>query len=229
MPSHFSPIQLFATPWTIVYRLPCPWDSPGKNTGVGYHAPLQGIFLTQGLNLHLLHCRKILYCWATGEAAVILITPAMGKHLRTWSTEWDQCQSNLPTVTELLESWVYGGTRLLPNIPCLGPVLCQLYPLHGKISDLSLWVSHHMSMSSTYADSKLGSKLQGWNPGRNMDFPQEECKNVDSIFKYHGIRPSKACTVRVGADGWKREATTLSSALPALCGLNKSCLVTMIL
>ena len=29
-------------------------DSPGKNTGVGYHALLQGIFLTQGLNPHLL-------------------------------------------------------------------------------------------------------------------------------------------------------------------------------
>ena len=26
----------------------CPWDSPGKNTGVGCHALLQGIFLTQG-------------------------------------------------------------------------------------------------------------------------------------------------------------------------------------
>ena len=24
------------------------WDSPGKNTGVGCHALLQGIFLTQG-------------------------------------------------------------------------------------------------------------------------------------------------------------------------------------
>ena len=32
----------------------CPWDSPGKKTGVGCHALLQGIFLTQGLNLHLL-------------------------------------------------------------------------------------------------------------------------------------------------------------------------------
>ena len=31
------------------------WGSPGKNTGVGCHALLQGIFLTQGLNLHLLH------------------------------------------------------------------------------------------------------------------------------------------------------------------------------
>ena len=28
----------------------CPWDSPGKNTGVGCHTLLQGIFPTQGLN-----------------------------------------------------------------------------------------------------------------------------------------------------------------------------------
>ena len=36
-------------------RLPCPWDSPSKNTGVGCHALLQGIFPTQGLNPRLLH------------------------------------------------------------------------------------------------------------------------------------------------------------------------------
>ena len=30
-------------------------DSPGKNTRVGCHALLHGIFLTQGLNLGLLH------------------------------------------------------------------------------------------------------------------------------------------------------------------------------
>ena len=35
-------------------RLHYPWDSLGKNTGVGCHAFLQGIFLTQGLNSHLL-------------------------------------------------------------------------------------------------------------------------------------------------------------------------------
>ena len=32
-----------------------PWDSPGKNTGVGYHSLLQGFFPTQGSNLDLLH------------------------------------------------------------------------------------------------------------------------------------------------------------------------------
>ena len=36
-------------------------DSPGKSTGVGCHAVLQGIFPTQGSNLGLLHCRCILY------------------------------------------------------------------------------------------------------------------------------------------------------------------------
>ena len=39
----------------------CPWNSPGKNTGVGCHFHLQGIFLTQGLNLGFLHCIRILY------------------------------------------------------------------------------------------------------------------------------------------------------------------------
>ena len=34
-------------------KLLCPWDPPGKNTGVGCHALLQGIFLTRGSNLCL--------------------------------------------------------------------------------------------------------------------------------------------------------------------------------
>jgi len=43
----------FATPWTIAPRLLCPWDSPGKNTGVDSYSPLQRIFLTQGSNPEL--------------------------------------------------------------------------------------------------------------------------------------------------------------------------------
>ena len=42
-------------------RLLCPWDSPGKNTGVGSLSLLQGIFPTQGPNLALLCGRQILY------------------------------------------------------------------------------------------------------------------------------------------------------------------------
>ena len=46
-------------------------DSPGKNTGVGCHALLQGIFLTQGLNLsllRLLHWAGLLFTTSAGEA-----------------------------------------------------------------------------------------------------------------------------------------------------------------
>ena len=37
------------------------WDCPGKNTGVGCHSLLQGIFPTQESNPGLPHCRWILY------------------------------------------------------------------------------------------------------------------------------------------------------------------------
>ena len=51
-------------------RLLCPWDSPGKNTGLDCHSLLQRIFPTQGWNSHLLgvlHSTQILYPWATIE------------------------------------------------------------------------------------------------------------------------------------------------------------------
>ena len=43
------------------HGLLCPWNPPGKNTGVGCYFLLQGIFLTQGLNLGLLHYRWTVY------------------------------------------------------------------------------------------------------------------------------------------------------------------------
>ena len=42
-------------------KLLSPWDFPGKDTGMGHHFLLQGIFPTQGSNVGLLHCRQILY------------------------------------------------------------------------------------------------------------------------------------------------------------------------
>ena len=41
MLSHFSRVRLCATPQTAAHQVPCPWDSPGKNTGVGCHFLLQ--------------------------------------------------------------------------------------------------------------------------------------------------------------------------------------------
>ena len=49
--------ELYSPPGSSVHG-----DSPGKNTGVGCLALLQGIFPNQGLNPGLPHCRWILYC-----------------------------------------------------------------------------------------------------------------------------------------------------------------------
>ena len=58
-----SRVWFFATPWSVAHQTPplLPWHFPGKNTGVGCHFLLQGIFLTQGLNPDLRHCRQTLY------------------------------------------------------------------------------------------------------------------------------------------------------------------------
>ena len=39
--SHFSHVRLCVIPQMAATRLPSPWDSPGKNTGVGFHLLLQ--------------------------------------------------------------------------------------------------------------------------------------------------------------------------------------------
>ena len=75
---HFSCVWFFVILWSVPTRLLCPWDSPGKNTGVSCYALLQGIFPTQGPNsclLWLLHCRWIIYlsllcvsCWVMSDS-----------------------------------------------------------------------------------------------------------------------------------------------------------------
>ena len=59
----------------IACQAPLPWDSPGKNTGMGCHFLLQGIFPIQGSNSGLPLCRQILYClshWGSQDQARIL-------------------------------------------------------------------------------------------------------------------------------------------------------------
>ena len=63
-------------------------DSPAKNTGVGCHALLQGIFLTQGSNPGLLH----LWCWQAGSQ----YAAAAAKSLQSCRTLCDPIDGNPP-------------------------------------------------------------------------------------------------------------------------------------
>ena len=57
-------------------RLLCPWNFPGKNTVVGCHFLLEGVFSTQGLNLHvmpLLQWQKDSLHWPPGKSKMKLL------------------------------------------------------------------------------------------------------------------------------------------------------------
>ena len=105
-----------------------PWDSPGKNTRVGCYILLQGIFLTQGLNLHLLHLPALAGGFFAASA--------------TWETQYMQSVMHNPLHStappqqqpcglRLLWSpcyrWRNRGTEGLGNLP-------KITPFAGKAS-----------------------------------------------------------------------------------------------
>ena len=87
-------------------RLLCPWGFPGKNTAVGCHFLLQGIFLTQGSNPHLLLGRRILYHWGTQLKQQLsnktrALVPPQGIHRTTiWHIPIFQQKPKHPTQVE---------------------------------------------------------------------------------------------------------------------------------
>ena len=97
-------------------RLLCPWDSPGKNTGVGWYFLLQGIFLIQGSNPHLLGLLQwggmLLTTSTTEEAPItkarLIKSLAMVNWFRAHFSRWDW--SSNPQSTRLAPL----ATNLLP-------------------------------------------------------------------------------------------------------------------
>ena len=77
-------------------RFLCPWDSPGKSSGVGCHALLQRISLTQGSNLQwqALHSRWILYTSARAPWVPLLSWRLLG----TPQTEQSRAQQGAPRI-----------------------------------------------------------------------------------------------------------------------------------
>ena len=93
-------------------RLLRPWDSPGKNTGVGCHSLLQGIFPTQGLNPGLPHYRHTLYC-LSHQGSPSHIYTQISRHR---SDRWRRCSSfcanvNVLVLTVVMVPHVYKHTN----------------------------------------------------------------------------------------------------------------------
>ena len=100
-------------------RLPCPWDSPGKNTGVGYF---------------LLQCRKVKsesevaqssptlgvrqVCWLQRHFRIPAICPGQAQH-KLWSPTWSWILQQAPASPmgpgQRDCVWLFLGMRVLPG------------------------------------------------------------------------------------------------------------------
>ena len=110
----------------------CPWDFPGKNTGVGCHFLLQGIFLTQGSNFHLLHWQSdsLLLChlgspWTTALSKGY--HKQMGFSFKEQNTNWEgkmfpvvHTWATHPTISSLSvpKCWFLAPTAKLWGTQC---------------------------------------------------------------------------------------------------------------
>ena len=97
-------------PWTVTHQasLLCPWNFPGKNTGVSCHALFQGIIPTQGSNPGLPHAGQriqvdFLSCESPGKPR------SPGKHLK-------QCHPS-SLITEILITLVTTAFLLCYSVP----------------------------------------------------------------------------------------------------------------
>ena len=103
-------------------RLLCPWDSPGKNTGVGCHALLQEIFPTQGLNPSLL----CLLHWHVDSLP--LVPP--GHHVGV--ERWGEEVLYTITIDVFVLQWACAPrTVIFSGVPQLSHPFCETRRLKG--------------------------------------------------------------------------------------------------
>ena len=136
----------------------CPWDSPGKNTGVGGHFLLQGIFPTQGSNPHLLHCRQIIYHCTICEALKEFIKSQrrsyvlLGKYLQRGNRPVScSCPSGLQPIPHTCP-WhlsVWAETRLLSGMK---PCKCSEGWNFEEVEIFESWRTFESPFGSLYPD-----------------------------------------------------------------------------
>ena len=132
--SRFSRVRLCATPWTAAHQASFPWDSPGKNTGVGCH--------------FLLQCMKVKSESEVAQSCLTLATPWTAAHQAPPSMGfsrqkyWREINQKWPMLSEVAQS--------CPTL--CDPVDCSLLgsSLHGTLQARILeWVAISFSKGAS--------------------------------------------------------------------------------
>ena len=158
-------------------RLLCPWNSPGKNTGVGSPAPLPGIFPTQGLNPALLHRMWILYCLSHQGACSQNKGPELAEEGQSrcaggaaHGRHWDQRHRLGPTRGNSILCWsrdATSHTHTHAHAPETGHA-GRLSPTpHGSLQPEEVpFLSWHTGPEKPPAQGLRGVPESSWSPGR---------------------------------------------------------------
>ena len=150
-----SRVRLFVTPWTEAYQAPPSMGFSRQEYWSGLPCPPPGDLLTQGLDLHLLHCR-----WspalqadslpiATSEAPGVLggdVTETSSlQRSRFWLTREAHKVTNWKRCTRWVQIHWQNEKRLPVNVQSKEPqgrlstwkaVVCRLLPIWGMGSDV---------------------------------------------------------------------------------------------
>ena len=120
-----SHVQLFVTPWTVARQAPLPMGFPGKNTGVGCHFLLQGIFLTQGSNPHLLHCQVDSFSLSHQESPLIYLFSSVQllSNVQLFATPWTTAFQASLSITNFRSSLKLTSTESV--MPSNHLILCR--------------------------------------------------------------------------------------------------------
>ena len=129
--SHLGCVWLFAIPRAVACQAPWSMGFSRKNTRVGSHFLLQGIFLTQELNpglLQLLHCRRILSLWATRETPF----PQLVQYLFIYTGQqfWSSIPQHTPETPTCTWSRLsdYGVAAAVPSMGSITPHPLRVTP-----------------------------------------------------------------------------------------------------
>ena len=159
-------------------RLLSPWNSPGKNTGVSSHSLLQGIFLTEGLNLGLPHCKQNLFRVSHQECHHIYVCCAVLSHLVISNS----LRPHGMQLTRLLRLW---------NSPGKNTEMCCYVLLQGIFTTQGLNPGHPYCRRILYHLSHQGS------PFLTFTIPSN-CTNGDYALK-EKLSPVEDT---IGGEGW---------------------------
>jgi len=182
----------------ILYHLSCQplcaWDFPGKNTEVGCHFLLQGIFWNQGSNLGLLQCRQILHHWAIWEApyndlnacfsSVQFSLSVVSNSLRPHELQHTRppCPSPTPGVhsnSRPSSQWCHPdiSSSVVPFSFCPQSLpASESFP----ISQLFAWSGQSTGVSASA--SFLPKQSQGWSPSEWTGWISLQSKGLSRVF-----------------------------------------------